>query len=206
MSDRGYAGCGLPRTRLLGTSVDNKGQDPVGREPGSNSLEPSRAPVTVDVLHLCLDDFAEVAGGVDEVPVARVDPDVVHGPQFAVSVLVEEDQVAGAEPRLGDVSAFPVLLDQVVGQPLPERPEDHLCVARAVLLAVGVATGRGRQPVVGAQMSPRAPNHLAAHGFAARNFAACGLYHTGVCLGACLVAAEDLHGVGDCLTVSTRAL
>jgi hypothetical protein len=43
----------------------------------SQPLEPLRAPVTVDILHLALDDPTEEAGGVDQVTVTRVDANVV---------------------------------------------------------------------------------------------------------------------------------
>src|SRR3712207_1845299 len=44
-----------------------------------NLLQSLCAPVASDVLHLGLHNLAIVAGGVDEVPVARVDADVIHG-------------------------------------------------------------------------------------------------------------------------------
>jgi hypothetical protein len=52
--------------------------------------QPLCAPVAMDIPHLALDNFTEVAGGMDEVPVARVDAHVVPRLQLAVLVLVKE--------------------------------------------------------------------------------------------------------------------
>lgn len=62
--------------------------------------QPLCAPVAMDIFHLALDDFAEIARSVDQVPVARVDADVVPRLQLAVLVLVEEHEVAGPEASL----------------------------------------------------------------------------------------------------------
>src|SRR3712207_5813556 len=111
----------------------------------TSALYPPCTAVAVNVPHLALDDPAEVARSVDQVPVARVDADVVTRLKLAVSVLVKEDQVAGAEVGfISDPAATPPLVWGVVDEPPAELPEDHLGVAGAVLLTVGLTWMRRR--------------------------------------------------------------
>jgi hypothetical protein len=69
----------LSEAYISSSNCQERGTRPA-RALWGNVLQPPRTPVTVYVPHLGLDHLAEVAGGVDEVSVARVDADVIHRP------------------------------------------------------------------------------------------------------------------------------
>src|SRR5215211_2198617 len=166
----------------------------------SARLQPLRAEVTVHVLHRSLDDLAPVRGGVNYVAPARVYGDVGYDP--AVPFL-EEHQIAGAKVSLRDLPTVLPLLDRVVGQPPVELPEDHLRVAGAVFLFVGLARIGRRTPVAGAYVPPCHPHHIPTIVAAAPRHQP-RVAARSVLRGGYLGASDDHHGVGDYPTTVCR--
>src|SRR5215218_1238144 len=117
------------------------------------------AEVSLNVLHLRVDDLAIVAGGVQHVSVAAVHSHLGYG--VPPTVLLEEDQVTLLEVAPGDPLAvpLPILSDRMIRQPLAEAPEDELCKARAVFLTVSPARRGRREAVAGAEVLPALPYH-----------------------------------------------
>src|SRR5215208_3679351 len=126
----------------------------------SARLQPLCPVVTVHVFHRSFDDLAPIGGGVDEVPVSRVDPHVGYG--LPLPSLLEEDYVAGAKARLCDLAAAVVVPLAIFahGQLVPELAEDRLGQARAAHRLVGA----GGVFVLGTDVSPRHPDDVGRRG------------------------------------------